>query len=164
MESQESTTGHREGLRGVMSEQIPDVAGPEPRTIVERHDDLGLDEVIADAAHVHLERMNNSQFLLIIETSSERADYFIRAHQVCREQSGSVSVSDGEASGSAHEPSSSSDHDAAIALLTRLLTNAQQYARTDHSIGGSPLWDTYCKAYKNALDALKKLDQGARTT
>jgi len=44
-------------------------------------DDGGVefDEVFAEDAHVHLEKMNNHQFALIIETRNERACFMIGA-------------------------------------------------------------------------------------
>lgn len=38
-----------------------------------------FDEIVAADAHVHLEKMNDSQFALIIETSKERACFYIGA-------------------------------------------------------------------------------------
>lgn len=57
---------------------------PAMPSIVVRHATLDdgsveFDEIFASDAHVHLEKMNDSQFCLIIETSKERACFMIGA-------------------------------------------------------------------------------------
>lgn len=63
----------------VIAAALRAAVSPQAQEITERDDDLGLDEVIAENAVVHLERMNDATFSLIVETASERACYFIGA-------------------------------------------------------------------------------------
>lgn len=45
---------------------------PTSKGVTVRLDDLGIDEVIAVNAHVHLERMSDQSYCLIVETQTER--------------------------------------------------------------------------------------------